>query len=45
VVVPVVLGSSNGGALAPVDGREAAFAIGVWILFMLIVLFSFSAVF
>ena len=30
MVVPVVFGSSKGGALVPVDGREDALAVGVF---------------
>lgn len=46
MVVPVVFGSSKGGALVPVDGRVDAFVIGVLMLMLLeLLLRLFSAAF
>jgi hypothetical protein len=48
VVVPVVFGSSKGGALVPVDGRVDAFVIGVLMLMLMLLellLRLFSAAF
>lgn len=48
MVVPVVFGSSKGGALVPVDGREDAFAVGVFMILLILLGVSlrlFSAAF